>query len=105
MTPHRLDCLAACDIEEAARFYESRRSGLAAVFRKAVAEALDRIVAAPEQCRVFRSGIRQCRVPKFPYAELYHYDGKIVDVLVVTHLHRKPGWWMQRVAGRTPEES
>ncbi len=104
MTPHRLDCLAACDIEEAARFYESRRPGLAAVFRKAVAEALDRIVAGPEQSRVMRSGIRQCRVLKFPYAVLYHYDGKIVDVLVVTHLHRKPGWWMQRVAGRTSEE-
>ena len=105
MKPHRLDCLAACDIEEAARFYESRRNGLAAVFRKAVAEALARIVAATEHCRVIRSDIRQCRVRKFPYAVLYHYDGEIVDVLVVTHLHRKPDWWMERVTGRSVEES
>ena len=103
MTPHRLDCLAACDIEDAARFYESRRAGLAAEFRKAVAESLRRIVATPELHRVIRAGIRRCLVRKFPYAVLYHFD-ETVDVLVVTHLHRKPDWWAQRVAGRAGDK-
>ena len=104
MTPHRLDCLAACDIEDAARFYESRRTGLAAEFRKAIAETLQRIVAAPELHRVIRSGIRRCLVRKFPYAALYHFDGETVDILVITHLHRKPDWWAQRVAARGGDE-
>ena len=101
MTPHRLDCLAACDIEDAARFYEGKRNGLGAAFRMAVADALKRIVAAPEMFPVLRSGIRRCLVRRFPYAVLFHFDGKIVAVLVVAHLQRQPEWWKARLA---PEE-
>ncbi len=43
MTPHRLDYLAAGDIEEAARFYEGRRGSLGATFRMAVPASLKRI--------------------------------------------------------------
>lgn len=105
MTPHRLDCLATCDIEEAARFYESRRPGLGPEFRKAIAETLLRIVAAPALHRVIRSGVRRCLVRKFPYAVLYHFDGETVLVVVITHLQRKPDWWRQRVATLLPDET
>ncbi len=97
MTPHRLDCLAACDIEEAARFYEGKRTGLGATFRIAVAHAFKRMVAAPEMFPIIRSGIRRCLVRRFPYAVLFHFDGKTVDVLVVTHLQRQPEWWKKRI--------
>lgn len=103
MIPHRIDCLAACDIEEAARFYESKRAGLGATFRIAVANALKRIVASPETFPTMRSGIRRCLVRHFPYAVLFHFDGGIVDVLVVTNLHRRPGWWTERVGARPQE--
>ena len=100
MTPHRLDCLVGCDVEEAAAFYEGKRNGLGAAFRIAVGEALQRILASPEIFPIIRSGIRRCLVRRFPYAVLFHYDGEIVDVLVVTHLRRKPGWWTTRVGNR-----
>ena len=100
MTPHRLDCLAGCDIEEAAAFYESKCDGLGAAFRIAVGEALQQIVAAPEMFPIIRSGIRRCLVRRFPYAVLFHYDGEIADVLVVTDLRRKPDWWKTRVSNR-----
>ncbi|MEO6786917.1 MAG: type II toxin-antitoxin system RelE/ParE family toxin [Chthoniobacteraceae bacterium] len=100
MTSHRLDCLAGCDIEEAAAFYESKRAGLGAAFRIAVAEPLNRILATPEFFPIIRSGIRRCLVRRFPYSVLYHYDGEIVDVLVVTDLRRKPDWWAARVGNR-----
>jgi len=100
MIPHRLDCLAACDIEEAARFYEGKRGGLGAAFRRAVAAALKRIAGAPEMFPVIRSGIRRCLVRRFPYAVLFHFDGKIVDVLVVAHLQRQPGWWVPRIGSK-----
>lgn len=100
MTPHRLDCLAACDIEEAARFYEVKSSGLGAAFRMAVGAALKRIVEAPEMFPIIRLGIRRCLVRRFPYAVLFHFDGNTVDVLVITHLQRQPGWWTERVTAR-----
>ena len=103
MIPHHLDCLAGCDIEEAARFYEGKRSGLGATFRMAVADALNRIVKALEMFPILRSGIRRCLVRRFPYAVLFHFDGKIVDVLVVTNLRRRPGWWMERIGARPQE--
>jgi plasmid stabilization system protein ParE len=97
MTPHRLDCLAACDIEEAVKFYEGKRNGLGAAFRIAVADALKRIVTTPEMFPIIRSEIRRCLVRRFPYAVLFHFDGKIVDVLVVTHLQRQPEWRKARL--------
>ena len=62
--------------------------------------ALKRIVEAPEMFPIIRSGIRRCLVRRFPYAVLFHFDGKIVDVLVVTHLQRQPGWWEERAGSR-----
>lgn len=100
MTPHRLDCLAGCDIEEAAAFCEDKRVGLGTAFRIAVAESLRRLIGAPEIFPIIRSGIRRSLVRRFPYAVLFHYDGQIADVLVVTDLRRKLGSWKTRVSNR-----
>ena len=97
MNPLRFDCLALCDVEEARRFYDARQSGLGQKFAEAVADTVEKIAANPEWFRQVSAGLRKCRVPKFPYGILFRYDGETVDILVVMHLQRRPGYWKHRI--------
>ena len=97
MTPFRVDCLALCDVEAACRYYDSRLDGLGQRFARAVADTIERIAENPLiHPRIWRE-YRKCRVLRFPYGVLYRFDGKIVDILVVVDLRRRPGYWKPRV--------
>ncbi len=104
MKPFRFDCLALCDVEEAARYYDRQQPGLGQRFKNAVADTVERIAANPELYPRVSGGLRKCRVPRFPHGVLYRFDGKRVDILVVMHLHRQPGFWKKRVRAVDPAE-
>ncbi len=95
--PFQFDCLASCDVEEAARHYDRQQAGLGQRFKNAVADTVERIVMNPEWHPQVAGSIRKCRVARFPYGVLYRFDGRRVDILVVMHLHRQPGFWKNRM--------
>jgi len=37
------------------------------------------------------------RVFRFPYALLYRVEADTITILAVMHMHRRPGYWEQRV--------
>lgn len=102
--PFRFDCLALCDVEEAARYYDCQQAGLGCRFKNAVADTVERIATNPELYPRVAGGIRKCRVPRFPFGVLYRFDGQQVDILVVMHLLRQPGYWQKRMKGTKLEE-
>jgi plasmid stabilization system protein ParE len=67
-------------------------------------DTVERIAANPEWYPRVSGGIRKCRVPRFPYGVLYRFNGEQVDILVVMHLHRQPGFWKKRIKSSDADE-
>ena len=70
----------------------------------AVADTVESIATNPECYPRVSGTIRKCRVPRFPYGVLYRFDGRRVDILVVMHLHRQPGFWKKRLKSGDADE-
>jgi hypothetical protein len=57
---------------------------------------LQRIVDFPEAWPELKGGIRRCMVRRFPFGVVYAVRGEDMVLLAVMHLHRRPGYWMDR---------
>lgn len=66
-------------------------------FVNAVEEAIEQMSLAPERFRRFESDLRKVRVEEFPYAVVYRMEGRELRIIAVMHLHRRPGYWSDRL--------
>lgn len=82
---------------ESAGYYESQRAGLGRRFVDAVRDAIFRILAHPMMYREIDRGLRQCRVPRFPFGLIYRIRRDKIEIIAVMHLHREPGYWKGRI--------
>lgn len=89
---------ATAELIESACYYENQRSGLGLRFLDAAAEVIRRIEAHPQMYRIISDSWRQCRVLRFPFGIIYRVADGRVEIIVVMHLSRKPGYWRQRTA-------
>lgn len=87
---------ALSEFQESAVFYESQQAGLGARFIAAVQSSVDRIVLAPQSCRVMEEDVRRCLTRVFPYAVLYTVERDCIVIVAVMHCHREPGYWHHR---------
>ncbi len=85
------------DLRDAARFYDTQRPGLGAEFRDAVRSAIERIADFPESCQPLDDDLRQCRTRRFPYGIIYRVTAEEILIISITHLHRDPGHWRDRL--------
>jgi toxin ParE1/3/4 len=88
---------AKAELEEAAAWYEAKRSGLGAEFVSAVENAILRIHENPQWgARYERTRFRFKLVRRFPYV-VFYADGKdVLRVIAVAHGKRRPGYWRHR---------
>jgi plasmid stabilization system protein ParE len=89
--------LAEADLENAARWYEEERPGLAGRFLADVDRALERIRERPLQFPAVAGDVRRALLHTFPYATYFQASDEIVVVLAVLHLRRNPRIWQGRV--------
>ncbi|MBI4586717.1 MAG: type II toxin-antitoxin system RelE/ParE family toxin [Planctomycetes bacterium] len=87
---------ARAEFQEAAFYYESQQEGLGRRFVDAVWEAAQKVIDRPLLYREIEPGIRQCRVPRFPFGVIYRLKEETIEILAVMHLRRKPGYWKSR---------
>jgi len=100
--PCRLEPEASAELEEAARWYESRSQGLGFGFLRAVDAALERIARWPEAGAFvphLPADVAARRVPvsRFPYHIVYLPSAGAIRVLAIAHDHREPGYWRSRI--------
>jgi toxin ParE1/3/4 len=88
---------ARIELLESVRYYESQQPGLGGRFLETVVEAINRIQAHPGMFRQISDTWRQCRIPRFPFGIIYRVRDRRIEIVVVMHLHRKPGYWENRV--------
>ena len=93
----RLRFDAQTEYDDAADWYESRRSGLGLRFVEAVEQVLKAISGQPDRWPEAMVGVREAPVQKWPYCIYYEVHSDHVMVLAVFHTSRNPGVWQSRV--------
>lgn len=88
--------LSEADLEDAARWYDDERAGLADRFLSDVDQTFARIRERPLQFPTVSSGVRRALLHTFPYAVYFRASEGIVVVLAVLHLRRNPKVWRRR---------
>ena len=88
---------AKVELEEAIAHYEQEKAGLGEQFALEVKNTIQRILNHPGAWTRLTRNIRRCRTNRFPYGIVYSVQGDDVLVLAVMHLHRKPGYWKDRL--------
>jgi len=96
-----LESEASSELYEAARWYESRRSGVGRAFLAAVDRAMEQVAAWPETGTPMPDvaaelQVRRISIPSFPYYLAYLLTTDAVRVLAVAHDRRRPGYWHPR---------
>lgn len=91
--PDALDELA-----EAARYYESRQSGLGERFHNLVRQTETAIGENPETGFLYDHHTRIRLIRKFPYGVIFKTYSDRVFIVAVAHFNRKPGYWKRRLA-------
>ena len=84
------------EIEDAWRWYESRREGLGDDFVLCVEESLEKISRNPELYPTVHNKIRRSLIRRFPYGILYFIEKKEIVVVGVFHGIRNPRHWKSR---------
>jgi plasmid stabilization system protein ParE len=84
------------DLNEAASWYEERRSELGGEFLDEVRVALERISIAPLSYPAVYRGLRRSLVRRFPFAIYFRPGEQVVTVVAVMHGSRSPTAWQVR---------
>jgi len=96
--------LSAAELEaaDAATWYDDQREGLGDEFLAAFKQALHQIESRPDSlARVegYRGphDVRRCILRRFPYAVIYLCRRDESLILAVSHLRRRPLYWLDRL--------
>jgi len=84
------------ELNETARYYHTRRSGLGAAFLDEVEKAIAQITTNPAAVPVIRGDVRRKLVRRFPYSILYAVRGNTLRILAIANQKRRPFYWSGR---------
>ena len=94
---------ARIEAKQAAAWYEEKRAGLGQEFMDELEAVYARIEEHPHRpLRIHIQGydqfeFHQTNLRRFPYKVIYEVIGEDVVVLAVSHMRRKPNYWVDRV--------
>ncbi len=87
---------AQTDIREAARWYESRETGLGIRFVGEVRTSLRHVANNPRRFPAVDEDVRRAILNSFPYSLYFKTEIDVVVVIAVLHQHRRPDTWQKR---------
>jgi hypothetical protein len=85
------------ELDQATAYYESQRAGLREAFKLEINKAIQRILDHPAAWIALSKSTRCCRTNRFPYGVVYNIRGEDIFIVAIMHLHRKPGYWKNRL--------
>jgi toxin ParE1/3/4 len=87
---------AKSEFEEAAIWYDKRRSGLGQEFIFEIEQSLVSVAAAPHRYPIIFGDVRRTVARRFPYSVYFRVRADAVVVLAVFHGRRDPTTWRRR---------
>ena len=88
---------ARIEYYEAIEYYARIDEKLGERFVAVVEEAIEQMSRTPERFRCFDGDMRKVRVEDVPFAVIYRIEGRELRIIAVMHLHRRPGYWRERL--------
>ncbi|MBN2314206.1 MAG: type II toxin-antitoxin system RelE/ParE family toxin [Sedimentisphaerales bacterium] len=85
------------ELAEAIAFYNEQSEGLVFRFALEIKRTLSRILQYPKAWSPISKRTRRCRTDRFPYGVIYQVRTDYILIVAVSHLHRHPDHWKQRV--------
>ncbi|MHB1117024.1 type II toxin-antitoxin system RelE/ParE family toxin [Sideroxydans sp.] len=85
------------ELNDACGWYERQQSGLGDRFKSDVRDAALFIAKSPFLFPVEVEDVRRFVMPRFPYTLRYTLRSEEVWILAVSHQHRHPDYWVERV--------
>ncbi|TFG63787.1 MAG: type II toxin-antitoxin system RelE/ParE family toxin [Nitrospirales bacterium] len=93
----RLLEIAQQELDEAVTYYNSEQAGLGADFLVEFLNSLERIKAYPQAWKPFTKNTRRSQLRRFPYGIVYQLLENEILIVAISHLHREPGHWQDRL--------
>ena len=85
------------ELNDACDWFEQQQSGLGARFRRDVREAALLIAKAPLLFPIELEDVRRYVMARFSYTLRYVLRDDEVWIMAVSHQHRRPDYWVDRV--------
>lgn len=85
------------ELDGAIAYYDGKRDGLGDEFYAEVQSAVERIKALPNVWSIVAKNSRLCQTHRFPYGLVYQVRKRVIYIIAVMHLHRRPGYWKRRL--------
>lgn len=89
---------AQAEWRDAMAWYAAQAPGLDDAFLLELLRAFELIERYPEAGHPLASALRRRRLRRFPYGVIYARVDDGILVLAIAHLHRRPGYWRDRLA-------
>jgi plasmid stabilization system protein ParE len=91
-----LEPAAFAEAASARAWYAEHSARSADAFEFGLAEALGRIMEAPERWPIMAAGIRRYVLRSHPFLIFYVVSDETVKVLAIAHASRRPDYWRRR---------
>ena len=85
------------ELQTSALYYEEEVTGLGGEFLDEIERATALIQEFPDSGTPFSSHTRRYLVDRFPFGIIYAIKADRIFIIAIMHLHRKPGYWHDRI--------
>lgn len=89
--------VARRELDEAVEYFNAELDGRGDQFLLEVLDVLARVRQFPNAWHRYTENSRRCQTRRFPYGIVYQVLRSEILVIAVAHLHRKPGYWLDRI--------
>ncbi len=93
-----IEDLAQLDLQEVYEWYETGKTGLGEEFLESFEDTLSKLERNPFHASSYDETIRSATLKRFPYEVIYLVNDLTpeIDIIAISHQHRKPGWFKNR---------
>jgi len=85
------------ELEEAAVWYDEKRTGLGEEFILEIEEAIANAANSPQRYPVILDDVRRTVTRRFPFSVYFRIRSDVLVVLAVFHGRRNPAIWQRRI--------
>ena len=93
----RFLALAQREVDDAVVWYNNQTEDKGREFLDELDRAVRLVKLYPQGLTEIQPEIRRCLLARFPYALIYGIEQQTIVVIAVAHLHRQPGYWVDRI--------
>jgi plasmid stabilization system protein ParE len=96
--PVRVHPEALWESAAAVEWYRQESIQVAERFTTELRATVNRIRQVPNQFPIYAFGVRRAVLRGFPFLIVFHVTGDLVEIIVVAHGRRRPGYWKERLS-------